>query len=127
MASHLPIFTRWICRKHNCGSYNFNNLGRHEMPWCDIVTEDTAGIIRPKTFGGYNGDVSRHYFKDWILYSRTEDMDRHALKAWNNYVKKHQSVKVKKKLKYKNPFKGNNKRSRDINVPYIKSRMGSVV
>lgn len=62
---HLPMVNRWKCLVHNCGSYNFNNMDRHEMPWCKIITEQTVGVILPGTFGGYNGNLSRQYFKDW--------------------------------------------------------------
>jgi hypothetical protein len=57
------LFSRWICKTHKCGSYNFNNLRRHETHDCDIETEETHGIIYPKTFGGVNGDVSKIHFK----------------------------------------------------------------
>lgn len=56
------LFLRWVCKIHKCGSYNFNNLIRHEMDNCDIENEETVGIIKPKTFGGYNGDVSRKWW-----------------------------------------------------------------
>lgn len=85
---HLPMFIRWHCLTHNCGSYNFNRLGKHEMPWCDIVKEETVGILYPKTFGGVNGNVGRHYFRDWQEYARREDMQVHYIKAWQTFTKR---------------------------------------
>jgi len=58
-----PTFARYICKTHNCGTYNVGNMtNRHEMKDCDIVIQITLGIIRPATFGGYNGDISKKYF-----------------------------------------------------------------
>jgi len=58
-----PIFTRYICKTHNCGTYNVTSMMfRHVMKPCIIVTQQTLGIIRPATFGGHNGDISRKYF-----------------------------------------------------------------
>lgn len=56
------LFTRYRCTKHNIGTYNINRLSKHEMRDCVIVSETTLGIIRPATYGGYNGDISRKYF-----------------------------------------------------------------
>lgn len=57
------IFSRWVCKTHNCGSYNFNLVGKHEMDNCDITREDTVGVVKPKTFGGRNGDLHRKWWK----------------------------------------------------------------
>ncbi len=95
---HLPLFERWICTVHNCGSYNFNRLGAHEMPWCDIITEVTIGVIKPKTFGGYNGNVNRHYFRDWQEHCKKKDMEKHAISVWRKYTK---YIKTKSKFKGK--------------------------
>ena len=83
---HLPLFERWICLTHNCGSYNFNMKGRHEIESCNIITEVTVGIIKPKTFGGYNGNVSRHYLPEWQEAARRNDLEKHALTKWNKYI-----------------------------------------
>lgn len=118
---HLPVFTRWVCKKHKCGSYNFNQLLRHEMPWCDIITEDTVGVIKPKTFGnpGGKGDLNRDKFPDWVEYSRRNDVDLHKMVSWNRYVRKHRinsPEKDQRKQKKFNPFK-----QRDPHAPF-KSR-----
>ena len=58
------IFIRYVCKTHNVGTYNPNTMSqRHEMPDCDIVKEETLGIIRPATYGGVNGDISRVHFQ----------------------------------------------------------------
>ena len=83
-----PKFTRWICKRHECGSYNFGNLVRHEMDWCDIVFESSTVIKKPNTFGGYNGDVGRHYFKDWQEYCVDKQRSDHLVIAYNNWSEK---------------------------------------
>ena len=58
-----PVFTRYICKTHNCGTYNVTNMMfRHSMKSCEIVVQQTLGIIRPATYGGHNGDIGRRYF-----------------------------------------------------------------
>ncbi len=58
-----PIFIRYICKTHDCGTYGVTNMMfRHAMKSCDIVTQQTLGIIRPATYGGHNGDIGRRYF-----------------------------------------------------------------
>ena len=57
------IFIRYICKTHDCGTYNVTNMMfRHSMKSCNIVTQQTLGIIRPATYGGFNGDIGRRYF-----------------------------------------------------------------
>jgi len=75
-----PIFNKWHCRTHKCGSYNVQNLSRHEMDDCDIYWEQTEGIVRPKTYGGYNGNVGRQYFR------RSIDIERDFMNAWKKTV-----------------------------------------
>ena len=49
---------------HNCGTYNLTYMETaHAMPDCDIIFEQTLGVVKPKTFGGRNGDISRVYFQ----------------------------------------------------------------
>jgi len=91
---HLPLFERWVCLIHNCGSYNFNTLSRHEMPWCEIVKETTVGIIKPKTFGGVNGNITRHYFRDWQEQAKRTDMEKYAISAWKKFTSKRHPEKV---------------------------------
>ena len=81
-------FTRWICKRHNCGSYNFGNLVRHEMDWCDIVFEASSVIKRPATFGGFNGDVGRHYYKDWQEYCIDKQRQEFLVNAYNKWSAK---------------------------------------
>ena len=64
-------------------------MARHEMPWCDIITEATVGLRKPKTFGGMNGDVGRAYFDDWNEYVQRHDRNKHNIKVWENYQKIH--------------------------------------
>lgn len=56
-------FTRYICKTHNCGTYNVGKMyNTHEMKDCVIIEQVTLGIIRPATFGGLNGDIGRGHF-----------------------------------------------------------------
>lgn len=58
-----PTFVRYICETHHCGTYNVNlMMFKHIMKDCIIKEQETLGIIRPATFGGYNGDISRKFF-----------------------------------------------------------------
>lgn len=59
-----PVFVRYICMTHNCGTYSAQNMyGRHYIEKeCVIREERTLGIIKPATFGGKNGDISRRWF-----------------------------------------------------------------
>ena len=84
---HLPVWPKWICLTHDCGSYNFNTLGRHEMPWCDIVKEHTIGIIKPKTFGGFHGDLGRNNFRDWHEYSNRHNINKKTIESWRERQK----------------------------------------
>lgn len=104
---HLPMFTKWKCLKHNCHSYNFNMLGRHEMPWCEIITEVTVGIVKPKTSGGLNGNLGKHYFPDWIEYVQKNDMEIHAIKSWQKFTK---TIPSKKKKEYSSKNKYNKRK-----------------
>ncbi len=56
-------FTRWLCATHNCGTYSINlMMFKHLMKDCDIKQQETLGIVRPATYGGHNGDISRKFF-----------------------------------------------------------------
>ena len=37
-------------------------MNKHEMHDCVIKRQQTLGIVKPKTYGGYNGDISRKHF-----------------------------------------------------------------
>mgnify|MGYP001365287061 CR=1 FL=1 len=79
---------RWICKTHDCGSYNFGNLVRHEMPWCEIVYESSVMLKKPKTFGGMNGDVGRHHFKDWQSFCVEKERRDHLVTSYNKWSNK---------------------------------------
>ncbi len=97
---HLPIFTKWHCRTHNCGAYSMNALCRNEWDACDIEYENTVGVIRPKTYGGYNGDLGRHHFAEWQEELQRKDKRKHAIANWNKYSKSKQRP-ARKKYAYK--------------------------
>ncbi len=84
---HLPMWPRWKCLTHDCGSYNFGSLGRHEMPWCNIIKEHTIGIMKPKTFGGHNGDLGRNWFKDWHDYNNRHHINKKIIQTWKEKQK----------------------------------------
>ena len=97
------IFLRWKCLTHACGSYNFNNLNRHEMHDCKVIREETVGIVKPKTYGGHNGDVSRKWYKT------EHDVFVILMRNWRDKIvnmKRHYNVPARRK---RNDFK---KRSR---------------
>ena len=90
-------FTRWICKRHDCGSYNFNALVRHEMDWCNIVYESSSTIKTPKTFGGMNGNVGRHYFRDWQEYCKDKERSSHVITAYSKWsAAKNRSLRRKR-------------------------------
>jgi len=87
---HLRIFTRWRCLTHNCGSYSTGNFTHHVWDECEIVYEDTVGIVKPKTFGGFNGDVSRKHFPEWKKYTNKKVNRLQKIKAWKEYSEQEQ-------------------------------------
>lgn len=97
---HLPVFPRWRCIEHDCGSYSFSNLSNHQIDSCIILREETVGVVRPKTWGGFNGNVSRHYMKEWINECRNKQMEENKILQWILYRKK--MIKRKYINKYKN-------------------------
>lgn len=86
---HSLVWNRWRCVTHDCGSYNFNSLIRHEIHSCKILTESTVGIIKPKTFGGFHGDLGRGYLHDFQEELRYKQSQESALKKWKEYRDKH--------------------------------------
>jgi len=85
-----PKFTKKVCLVHKCSTYNPNQMGAHEMPWCDIVSIETNGVQKPKTnydeaLGGLNGNIGRHYYKDWTEFCQQKDKMIHAQKNWDKY------------------------------------------
>jgi len=79
-------FPHWECKTHEpCSSFNMNNLVRHSMPWCDIVTS-TKYLTKPNTIGGRNGDVSRKYYPDWIAYCQKKVDEKQEREGWKRQV-----------------------------------------
>lgn len=96
---HPPrLFTRYICDTHKVKTYNVSNMMvRHYMKDCVIRTQETLGIIYPKTEGGVNGDISRKYFLG------VNEMDRLLINL-ENYVKTatiHKRLETSKKYNKK--------------------------
>lgn len=68
----MTKFPFWSCSIHECGSFKFNNLSRHTMPWC-LIEKGFTHVNSHKTWhnpeiGGLNGDISRKFYKDWDKY-----------------------------------------------------------
>ncbi len=88
---HGRIFSRWRCTEHDAGSYNFNNMHRHIIDdLCVIVIEDTVGVIKPKTFGGYNGDVSRKFLPEWENIQKQKQMVDSMKAKFDSFRKRQQ-------------------------------------
>lgn len=88
------VFVKKVCNVHRCSTYNMNMMGSHEMPWCDIVSVETVGIQYPKTkydpaLGGMNGNIGRHYYRDWEIYCQQKDKMIHAEKRWEQFRNQH--------------------------------------
>lgn len=94
--THDRVFNRWTCVTHSCGSYNPSNLGRHEIPSCEIVYTETVGVVKPKTWGGFNGDVSRKFLKEWNDYNREKQIQENAMANWEQYKQRRLKQKYKK-------------------------------
>jgi len=73
---------------HDCGSYSFTNLWRHEIPSCILSIEETVGIVRPKTYGGFNGDVSKHYLPEFQRHVLDIQLQESRLQQWVHYREK---------------------------------------
>lgn len=74
--------TRAICLTHNCGTYNLTFMATaHEMDGCEVYHEQTLGVLKPKTFGGLNGDISRKHFQTGV-----NEFARLSVNA-KNYIK----------------------------------------
>jgi len=80
----------WECKTHECGSTKFTNLSRHAWDGCDIVKK--TGIPPTNTWhneglGGFNGDVSRKFYRDWDKYC----LDKQQMKQKkDNWVKQYE-------------------------------------
>ena len=100
---HERMFLRWRCLTHGCGSYNFNQLIRHEIHSCEIIREQTVGVVKPKSFGGYKGDLGRGHIKEYQEEVRQQQIDDGRLAQWLAYRAK----KIREIYRYRrnaNPY-----------------------
>lgn len=56
------------------------------MPWCDIV-KSIRILSKPRTLGGFNGDVSRKYYPDWDKYCVELQHKKQRTQIWERQVK----------------------------------------
>ena len=103
---HLPIFLRWRCLTHECGSYNFCQLVRHDIDSCEIIREETVGVIKPKSFGGYKGDLGRTYIAEYHDEIRQKQKSESKLQQWLTWRAK----KLREIYRYKKRFANTYKR-----------------
>lgn len=103
---HLPMFLRWRCLTHECGSYNFSQLVRHDIDSCEIIREETVGIIKPKSFGGYKGDLGRTYISEYQEEIRSKQKNESKLQKWLAWRAK----KLRQIYRYKKRFANYSKR-----------------
>ena len=90
------FFTQYICKTHNCGTTNVNQISRHEMPECDIYEKVIPHWHKPKTFGGHGGDINRRY------YVSSYDVRMKLIGRWNRYIKPFKMrMNAKKGYRYK--------------------------
>ena len=82
---HPRMFLRWRCLTHECGSYNFTQLVRHEISSCEIIREETVGVVKPKTFGGYKGDLGRSHIPEYLEEIRQKQINDSYLTKWLAY------------------------------------------
>jgi len=82
---------------HGCGSYSFTNLWRHEISNCVLSIEETVGVVRPKTYGGFHGDVSKHYLPDFEKQVRDKQLQDSRLQQWIHYREKKMKEYIKKR------------------------------
>ena len=55
------------------------------MENCIIITENTVGVVKPKTFGGEAGQVSRSHFSDFAETVKAKEKERTILNSWSKY------------------------------------------
>jgi hypothetical protein len=63
-------------------------MSRHEFEACEIVTDVTVGVIKPKTYGGVNGDISRANYSDWIELCKFKENQKKIFSKWGAFVEK---------------------------------------
>lgn len=86
---HPPLFSRWRCLTHDAGSYNFNWLLRHEIEdICEIVTDVTVGVVKPKTYGKDNGDIRKDQYPEWHQKVKLVQSQKAIKEKWENFIKK---------------------------------------
>jgi len=102
---HLPIFSRWRCLTHDCGNYNFNNMIRHEIDSCDIISEETVGVVRPKSFGGFGGDTSRRYLQEYQDQVRDQQINESKVQRWLAWRAKELRRIYRYKRRFANQYK----------------------
>ena len=86
---HPPLFNRWRCLTHDAGSYNFNWLLRHDIEnVCEIVTDITVGVVKPKTYGREDGDIRRDRYPEWAQKTKLAQSHKAIKEKWENYLTK---------------------------------------
>jgi len=86
---HPPLFNRWRCLTHDAGSYNFNWLVKHVIDdVCEIVTDITVGVIKPKTYGTENGNICRDQYPEWHQKMRLSQSHKAIKEKWELYIRK---------------------------------------
>ena len=80
-SGNTRFFTQYVCRTHNCGTCNINQMARHIMDECDTYERVIPHWHKPRTFGGYNGDINRRY------YVTRKDVLIKLLARWNRFRK----------------------------------------
>ncbi len=88
---HGRLFNRWRCTEHNVNAYDFNQLHRHCIDEiCNIITEQTVGVIKPKSFGGYHGDLSRKFLPEWEAIQKQKQMVDSMKAKFDSFRKRQQ-------------------------------------
>ena len=86
---HPPMFNRWRCLTHDAGSYNFNWLLRHDIEGvCEIVTDITVGVVKPKTYGRPDGNIKRDQYPEWHQLVKLKQSHKAIKDKWQLYITK---------------------------------------
>lgn len=84
---HPPLFKRWRCLTHDVGSYNFNWLVKHVIDdVCEVITDITVGVVKPKTYGGLNGNIGRDNFPEWHQKIRLAQSHKSIKEKWEKFL-----------------------------------------
>ena len=66
------------------------------MPECEIDKRVIPHWHKPKTFGGYNGDINKRY------YVSNYDVRMKLISRWNGYIKMFKvKMQIRKQYRYK--------------------------